>query len=545
MSLSGDLATLELADLLQNLEIHRRSGVLRVESDDDAAHLYFDEGALALFARDERASLMDVLVASGTIGEEALESAVRKRRRTRKSLGEVLVAAGAVDADTLRAVAESRLLDEACELVAAKRGRFAFQAGSVPRGVFDPEERRLGLRLPAGPLLMESARREDHWQLIRQRVPSDGMHFVAQGKPRKLEQSQAQLAEALLPLLDGSAAVREVVAAFPHRRFELYQLLSDLVDQRAVRAAGPDEWLELVREARQVDPERAQRLLDRALAANPHHLELLSEQVDVAQDLDRLEAAVDALKMVVHLAFEAQDGPRARAELQRARELVPEDGAFLERSVELALEEERDEDARRDGLELVGQWRKPGLHTKAQGLLERLHARLPEDVEVLFELARSHADCGAPARGVGLLMDRAQRCLQSQDDDGARHALDALLRLEPQHAGALEQVAALDSGAFVRRRARRTRRRRQLVLAGALALAAAGFGYECLARGALVEANSAVARERMIEEARYDEAAERYAAVVRRFPWSLTSRWNARRHLADLELKGGRPSSAR
>ncbi len=48
MSLSGDLATLELADLLQNIEIHKRSGVLSVEREEETAKLYFEDGSLEL-----------------------------------------------------------------------------------------------------------------------------------------------------------------------------------------------------------------------------------------------------------------------------------------------------------------------------------------------------------------------------------------------------------------------------------------------------------------------------------------------------------------
>jgi len=145
MSLSGDLSTLELADLLQNLEIHKRTGLLTIEEDEGPSHLYFQDGCLALFAREDRAELMTVLVASGTITAEELATARKKRRRTKRSLGEVLVQIGALDAETLQAVASSRLLDEACELVAAKRGAFTLHAGGIPRGVFDPEERRLDL----------------------------------------------------------------------------------------------------------------------------------------------------------------------------------------------------------------------------------------------------------------------------------------------------------------------------------------------------------------------------------------------------------------
>ena len=105
-------------------------------------------------------------------------------RGTGKSLSETLVARRTIGAEDLASVAHARLLDEACEIVSAEGGAFTFTEGTVPRGVFDPEERRLRLRLPSSGLLMEAARRQDHWRLIRERVPSDTAHFVVQHVPR-------------------------------------------------------------------------------------------------------------------------------------------------------------------------------------------------------------------------------------------------------------------------------------------------------------------------------------------------------------------------
>ena len=173
MSLQGDLSTFQLADLLQSLEAGRKDGLLTVDGPDGERQLYFQEGRLALFSSHERPSLVEVLVACGRLTEKQLEAARKKRRGTRRSLGQVLVESGRLTQEELQAVAEARLLDEACELVAAPNEAFSFEERGVPRGVFDPEERKLGLSIAAGPLLMESARREDHWRLIRQRVPSD------------------------------------------------------------------------------------------------------------------------------------------------------------------------------------------------------------------------------------------------------------------------------------------------------------------------------------------------------------------------------------
>ncbi len=541
MSLSGDLKTLDLANLLQNLETHRQSGVLTVESGEDTAHMYFSEGCLTLFSREERVGLMGLLLASGTITEEQHAEARKKRRRSRKSLGEVLIQTGSLEEGVLEQVANARLVDEACELVTAKRGSFSFQAGGIPRGMFDPEERRLKMVLHPGPLLMEAARRDDHWQLIRQRVPSVSAHFVAQGRPRGLEPAAEALAAQVLPLLDGSNSVAEVVDAFAHRRFEVHQLLSDLVEARTIRAVGPDEWLELISAARRSDLERAERLLERALSANPHHIDLLTEEVALAEDVDQLERAVDALKMVIHLAAESGDNERARRELERARELAPDEPSFLERAVKLALEDGDRTAAVRDGLTLVELWRKPGLHAKAATLLTELLAAQPDDPDLLFELSRSRADCGDLAGAVEPLFDRGEALLSSGDEQGARRSFEDVCRLDPSHEQAREQLGFIERGDATRARARRALRWKRFKSAVVFVLLASLCANELLAQYALIEAGSRVSRERLIEAERYDEAARSYAQVLERFPASLTARWSVQRRLQDLALKGGTP----
>ena len=140
-----------------------------------------------------------------------------------RPLIEILPAMKAIEATQLAAVAAARMTGEACELINAGGGAFVFTEGPIPRGIFDPEERALGITLPAGPLLLEAARRTDHWKMIRDRVPSDSTHYVVAREPRKpKDASQAQVLEQMVPLLDGSRSVTEIVAAFPHRRFEAY-----------------------------------------------------------------------------------------------------------------------------------------------------------------------------------------------------------------------------------------------------------------------------------------------------------------------------------
>ena len=77
--------------------------------------------------------------------------------------------------------------------------------------MFDPEERHLELALAVEPLLLEAARRADHWRLIRTALPSDGLHFIAEPSAQRSCQH----------------VVREVVQPASHHETDQFGRLGD------------------------------------------------------------------------------------------------------------------------------------------------------------------------------------------------------------------------------------------------------------------------------------------------------------------------------
>ena len=536
MSLQGDLSTLDLAGLLQNLETHGKSGLLSVDGAAGTTQLYFDAGQISLLAFEGRPSLMAVLAASGAITAEEREAAGKKRRRAKKSLGEVLVAAGAIEHGQLVEVATARLLDEACELVSTGSGAFTFTEGAIPARVFDPEERRLGMRLPAGPLLMESARRDDHWRLIRERVPSDSAHYVVQRAPQT-GASTSELLPHLLERLDGTRSVAEAMACFPHRRFDAYQLLADLVESRAVREIAPAELAKVAERLARHNRERALVLLERGLVAQPRNHELLVVKATLSETVGELEDASEALKMLVHLHLEAGERDEARARLDQLKELSPSDPAVWARSFALALEEERQADAQREGRRLAELYREPGLFKKACGVLERLVALDGSSWELTRELARTRADAGEAEAAVRGLERFGEERLTNGEYPLALHVYEEILSIDPKNARAKDTIELIQSGELERRRARRRRVIRRLSLAACAVALVGWLAYEGRARAAYLETTRAIGRERLIEATRYEEAIRRFEAVRADYPLATSAWIDARLVIADLRAR--------
>ena len=321
MSFQGDLATLDITSLFQSLESAAKTGLLTVRDDDEETQLYFHEGKLALVARPHRPQLVEFLASTGAVPEAGIEQAKRHRKRG-QSLCAALVDVRAITEEQLRAVASARLTDDACEVLAAGASTFEFAEFQGPPQGFDPEERALAIELGVGPLLLESARRSDHWAMIREQVPSDSVHYKVAKAPRIPEdKNQARNLAAVVKLLDGSRSVRDLVAQFPTRRFETYLLLAELAKSQTIKAVAVAELSTQVMELARRDRKRARALLERGLEQNPHHLALLRTKAVLAEKMGEKKEASDALKVVAHLELESADREAARATLARIKAL--------------------------------------------------------------------------------------------------------------------------------------------------------------------------------------------------------------------------------
>jgi len=546
MSLQGDLSTLDFAGLFQNLEAAQKSGLLTVQAGQGETRLYFHQGKLSLITYPGRPELEEILVASGAVSAREMDVAKKRKKGSKRPLTEVLEGMKVSTAAQLATVAAARITGEACELINSGGGAFVFTEGPIPRGVFDPEERALGITLPAGPLLLEAARRSDHWKMIRDRVPSDSTHYVIARTPRQpSEPSQQKLLEQLVPMLDGSRSVTEIIAAFPHRRFEAYQLIADLAEAQTIRLAAPTEMNQLIQELSRHDRERAMSLLERGLKANPRNLNLLCTKALLAEELGDLEQASEALKVAVHLQLEAGQSADARKGLDRLKELGPEDPFVWERSFELAEQEGRTEDALADGEQLVELYTGPGLFKKAAAVLERMVALSDGAWEHVKALAHARADAGERDAAVESLEEYGAKELARENYPFAHKIYEEILAIDPECERAKETIDEIKSGELARKKAlwRKLKARAALALCALLALGA--LAHEIFARRAYVEVQQEIARRGLIESGHYADAMALYTEMQASYPWATVSLYDVHQQIADLEAKIAASAAAR
>lgn len=537
MGLQGDLATLDLTGLFQNLESARNSGVLTIQDGRDVSRLCFREGKLAAVSYEGRASVADFLAVAGIVSTASMEQAAKARRKKR-SLAELLDDAGLLDRDRLVAFATARITDEACEILVTRAGRFEFVEGHAAAGEFDLDELALGIAMSAGPLLLEAARRADHWKMIRERIPSDSMHYELARAPGSVATPEAAtLLRHVARLLDGTLSVGEIAARFPHRRFEVYELLAELASTRTIRPCDNEDLAKRVRELARRDRTRAWELLARGLELDPRNLALLETKAQLAEQRGDREGACEALKMVAHVELERGGKAGARAALDRLKTLARDDPFVWEKSFELAIEEQRADDAVADGKRLVELYRGPGLTKKAAAVIERLLEVVGRSWDLVHELAQLRVAAGDVRGAVQVLENYGKARLREEAYPLAKRAFDQVLVLEPRNARAKQAVEEIASGALAQRRAKWRKLRRRGLVAAVCVVLLPWIGYECLARGAYMEATRTILRERWIEDAHYDYAIAAYRDVRNSYGWATVSHYEASDAIAELEAK--------
>ena len=542
MSLQGDLTTLDLASLFQNLEGARKSGVLSVEDRDEKRELYFAEGRLAAIAWPGRATFLEYLVGSGAVSAEDVESA-RKRRKRGQTVGAALAVGGEIAVEQLAAIAGARLLDDACEILAAGAKRFEFTEREQPSDAFDREERTLGVALAASPLLLESARRSDHWTMIRERVPSDATHYQIAKRPREpADQARARFAGEVLDLLDGTRSVSEVVERFPTRRFDVYLFLAELAEKQSIRPIPAADVNQRVLELARRDRPRAIALLEHALESNPRSLALLATKASLAQKSGDVAQALEALKLVFHLQTESEDRDGARETLAKLRKLDADDPFAWERGLDLALAEGRRKDAFADARRLIELYEKPGLHRKVCAVLERLIAETGPTWELVRDLARARAEAGDRELAIRGLERHASDLVALESYPLARKAYEEILAIAPGRARAKAALEDLASGAIARRKALWRARRRNAVLAFLCFVVLPWVGYEALARREFVAATRALASTGALDTGRRAAAREGFATLRGgAYRWSTTALFDVDPVLAELDLSNEPP----
>jgi hypothetical protein len=168
MPIEGPIKELSIQDVLQMLDLARKTGILTVRSQRmmDEAVVHLLDGELVFASRRRSMRLLgQQLLRDGTLTERELERALEHQRRDpRQRLGAILVEMGCVDRSELNRQLRFQIEETIYDLLGWDEGYFRFEETDET-----PES---PVRVRVDSLLMEGARRIDEWTRLESRVPS-------------------------------------------------------------------------------------------------------------------------------------------------------------------------------------------------------------------------------------------------------------------------------------------------------------------------------------------------------------------------------------
>jgi len=235
MAIKGSLKEASLPDVLQLLALGQKTGCLSIADRSNFGYIYFDKGRICYASIvNRRDRLGDILVKHGTITQQQLDEAVLLQTKERdKKIGEILVSRTVITQQDLERYMRVQIEEAVFYLFTWSQGTFNFEAD------VRPERQDFLVSINPESLLLEGARRVDEWSLIEKKIPSFDLIFTVDRD--RLAISEAKLTETqdrLLPLLDGSRDVNQVIEDSGLGEFEIGKALYGLITAGFVHRAG-------------------------------------------------------------------------------------------------------------------------------------------------------------------------------------------------------------------------------------------------------------------------------------------------------------------
>ncbi len=475
MSFSGNLQSIHLADVFQNIAANSVTGTLRVRWRKEERYVLLEGGKIAGFSMGvgKGLDILGHLVQRGYVDVKKSEKLVARNKKSRKPITRLIVEGGLLNDEDLYAAFAEQVEEQIFDLMQLKEAEFDVSEGAPPSRVFGADQQRLALALQAGPLLVEGARRRDEWDRINNVITSDDDLFVLLDGWEELDLDEFTVSVA--EWLDGNTSIGAVVAPMQASRFDVLKAVSDVVHLGGARPCTPDEVDAMAQDAVAAgDSERAIVMLRHALSRerNNHDLRTRFAELLAGQGKAK-DAAAEYATLGYQLANEG-DCDGALDCYGMAVELAPKDLPLQERRVDLLVEAGLVEDLASAALGLVAVYEEMGLADRSRILLRKLvkDGDLAGHDDLFAGLARVEAALGNWKEASRIYTEIGERLLVT-DEARALAYMRMGLEQSPDDEVLASRIIDIESG---QQRKRQTRRR-MLAFCAAVVLVTGLLGY--------------------------------------------------------------------
>ncbi len=307
MSLAGNLEDLGFGDILQIVNLSRKSGVLLVQQGSRKAKIIFRSGQLlAAFTNTERQDLARTLAAQGHAVDQHLVAGAHARHREQggsEAITASLVAAG-VPAEAVQEAARAEIEGVVLEIFGWKDGDFSFELKEI-------EEDLAKVRASAYRVIFESGINPQFLAMEGTRIADEARReprpqAAAREPDTAVAQEKADHGSRVLPR-------RELTldrTAVDHAPAEVHPGVVPAAppEGRTPAVATPTSPASNARVVMVDDEERFLRLLAPSLTARGHRVEIFTDGESAAKRIEELGASGCLVGVVSDLLMPRTDG---------------------------------------------------------------------------------------------------------------------------------------------------------------------------------------------------------------------------------------------
>jgi hypothetical protein len=240
MALQGNLKDFSLADVFRLLANGQKTGTLHITRPGCEGKVCFQEGRV-FFATSNwnRESLGKRLVKAGIITEKQLKQAlglqkIQRKDKSQRRLGQILIDEKYIDARVLETFIQEQINDTLFDLFRWDEGEIDFAVDEAADG------EDIGISVSVENIIMESARRLELWNRIRQKIPSMGTVFKMADAPadKSMEIHLKPREWMLLCFMHGERTVADLVDATGYNDFEVCKILYGMFAAGLIEMVG-------------------------------------------------------------------------------------------------------------------------------------------------------------------------------------------------------------------------------------------------------------------------------------------------------------------
>jgi DNA-binding NarL/FixJ family response regulator len=246
---TGDLEVFGIANLLQMLSSAECHGFLTITKGEDHKVIQFAPDGIHLLRGVRRTNpLGEILVRTGTVTRERLDSLLAEQRQSGKRLGDLVVDQGILTREALEAALREQVAEEIYDLFTWADPTFEYvESVEDPSAAGSGPLAEVTLDANVMSIMIEASRRMDELERIRAVIPDHRLVPQQVQLPTSFDdlELERRAVEEILPLVDGVRSIDQILGESMYPKFTVLRTLYGLTERGILKirdkkaASGP------------------------------------------------------------------------------------------------------------------------------------------------------------------------------------------------------------------------------------------------------------------------------------------------------------------